>query len=418
MTKLVRSPIAALAVAVSLAAPARADDLAGEWIFRGHGGEVRLLLRADGTYVFEASKGKWKRDGARLVFTPSEEEETSYDLSLDGDKMTLSGGDLGAPVTFTRKGERPKASSPEDEKAKAAMDSFSRKPQGAPRETTKLTPKFSGKTKTVKDKSCEVTVPESWTFQSQEKDGVTIMSVNPGLQATDIMKQQIIFWVAPVKHSEIDKGFRDRVDEGADKVDPLFNSNGVSMKREKTAILDAPGGLIARLDYKGTLTNQFVQGQKATGLFALSQRKMYDVAVSIVTLDGNEKDNTDEALAVLDSMKCLLKDRDPEKEKEILGSWIVPSKTGNTWETYDFAKDGTYKWHYESSYSGTFKNAGGDQTGAWGTAGQDDETGRYEIRGDIIFFVSKKGEQGQRFEIGVDDKGKTFLRVGNTKFLK
>src|SRR5207253_1871320 len=127
-------------------------------------------------------------------------------------------------------------------------------------------PKFKGATKVAKDKACEVTVPESWSFQTGEKDGTQIIGVNPGLAPTDVMKQQIIFWVRPVPRAEIELGLQARVEKGASLVDTLFNGNGMAMKREKTEVLDAPNGLIARLDYKGTLSNQFVQGQKATGV--------------------------------------------------------------------------------------------------------------------------------------------------------
>src|SRR5262249_9621402 len=151
---------------------------------------------------------------------------------------------------------------------------------------------------------------------------------------------------------EIESGFKERVDRGASGADQLFQGNGLAMERKKLAILDAPGGLMARLDYSGTLSNQFVQAQKTTGLLAVVQRKMYDVAVTIVTLEGNTKDWTDDALAVLDSTKTFLKDRDAETERKIVGQWLVPSKTGNTWETYTFFENGTYKWHYESSYTG------------------------------------------------------------------
>lgn len=420
------------AIVLGSAAPARADDLAGEWIAKNELGiEMKLVFKADGTYEFLGEGGTWKRDGARLTLKSSDPEDpaSTYKLDLKGDKLTLSGGDLENPVTFSRTGAKPAAPPEEkkeekkgedekkvgeDEKAKEALRSFSREPKGAPKSTVKLTPKFKSKTKTLKDPEDKwsLTVPESWTLIPGEKDNVRTLTVNPGLQATDIVKHQIIYWVVPIPPSQVDKGFKERVDEGAAMVDKLFGSG---LKREKTEILDAPGGLVARLDYDGTLSNDNVQNIPAVGTCAVTQRKMYYVLLTIVSMKEVAGEHIDDALAMLDSVQVKMKDRDPEAEKAIVGQWIVPSKTGNTWETYAFGADGTYRWHYESSYSGTFKDPGGSQTGAWGTAGQNDEAGKYEVRGDIIFFTSDKGEQGSIYSTWTNATG-TWLRVGKTTF--
>lgn len=423
-------------VVVGLAGVARAEgDLAGEWVHAIEGGEMKLSLRADGTFSFEGMEGRWKGDSKHLELAAATGESTTYDVRLEKDQLTLTGGDLGgAACVFSRKGgapakpaaspapakpetpstEKPATPAPEGEKA---VPDLSRRPQAVPKDLKKLEPKFSGKTRVVKAPTFEVTLPESWTFQEAQRGGVQILSANPGLAPTEILKQQITFWVYPVPLAEIDKGFQERVKAHASEADPLFQGNGLSLQRKKTEVLDAPGGLVARLDYEGTISNQFVQGQRATGLLAVSQRKMYDVAVTIVTLEGNSKDGTDDALAILDSIKCFLKDRDQELEKKIVGQWVVPSKTGNSFETYQFFEDGTYKWHYESSYSGSIKDSGGNETANWGTASQNDEAGRYEIRGDIIFFVSKRGEQGLRILAGQKD-GKPAITIGSKTFVR
>jgi hypothetical protein len=422
-----RSLLVATIVVVASSSAARADELTGEWIHSDAQGEIKLSLKADGSFELATSTGKWTSEPGKLILVSSSGDETLvYTAKVEGDKLALSGGDLGdVPIVWTRHGEKPK--SPEPRKAdgepakpeeKPMGADLSRRPQAVPADAKKLAPKFSTKTRTVKAPSCEITLPESWTLTPGEKDGVAFLSVNPGLQATDVLRQQIVFWVRPLKLAEIESGFKDRVEKGAAGADALFQGSGLSMERKKLEIHDAPGGLLARLDYAGTLTNQFVQGQKASGLLAVVQRKMYDVAVTIVTLEGNEKDWTGDALAVLDSTKCFLKDRDAELEKKIAGTWLVPSKTGNTTETYQFMADGTYKWHYESSYTGTLKDPGGFQAGAWGTSSQNDEAGRYEIRGDLIFFVSNRGEQGLRVALGANEKGTATLTIGSKTFLK
>jgi hypothetical protein len=421
----------AVPIVVALApAVARAQDLAGEWVFSTQGGgEQTLSLRADGSFEWAGMRGTWKASAGKL--TLNGDEPLLYDAKLSGNTLTLTGGDLAAGgCVFTRRGAKPAPAAPPAVKteppktdpaapAAPAAPELSRKPQEVPVGAKKFVPRFSGPTRTFKAATCEVTVPESWSFVPGEKDGVSFLQVNPGLAATDVLRQQIIFWVKPVKLAEIEVGLKERVEKHAVEADALFHSNGLSLARKKTEVLDAPNGLLARLDYDGTLSNQFVQGQRATGLIAVAQRKMYDVAVTIVTLEGNAKDSTDDALAVLDSAKCFLnKDRDVAFEQKILGPWILPSKTGNVWETYEFFANGTYKWHHESSYTGQFKDAGGTQTGYWGTANQNDESGRYEIRGDVLFFSSDRGEQGLHVNLGVDAKGRTALTIGSHTFVK
>jgi hypothetical protein len=79
--------------------------------------------------------------------------------------------------------------------------------------------------------------------------------------------------------------------------------------------------------------------------------------------------------------------------------------------------NGTYKWHYESSHTGSVKDSGGNTTATWGTASQDGETGHYQIRDTFIFFVSKRGEQGLAFRLWVE-KGKPHMRIGNTTLVR
>ncbi len=282
----------------------------------------------------------------------------------------------------------------------------------------KLELKFKSKTREVKTEQLRVLVPETWSFPKTDRQasGLEVIVCNPGYKMGETAKHQVIFLVSPLKPSEVSKGFKDRVEAGAKVVDEQIFPG---WKREKLQVLDAQHGLIARLDYTGEINNQFVHGQKAAGFCAVTQRKNYDVAAVVVSLKEAAGELDDDVLSVLDSIELKLADRETETEKKIQGTWLVPSKTGNTWEQYTFGQDGSYKWHYESSYSGTLKDGGGAQTGAWGTASQDDETGRYEIRGDIIYFTSKeKGEQGATFELATDEKGKAFLRIGGRKFYR
>ena len=436
----------AVAFVLLAAAPARADELAGEWLKKIEGGEMRLVLKADGSYSFEGQTGTWKREAGKLILAPSDTpgETLAYKLALAGDRLTLSEGDFKEAAVFTRAGAAP-ASAPPGKDAKPAGneptnghggsgaeppnrkdgdapvkqdEAPSREKQGAPREVKKLELKFKSKTREIKSEKLRVLLPETWTFPQTERkpSGLEVLVCNPGYKQGETAKHQVIFLVNPLKPSEIAKGFKDRVEAGAKVVDEQVFTG---WKREKLHVLEAAHGLIARLDYSGEINNQFVRGQKAVGVCAVTQRKNYDVAAVIVSLKEAAGELDDDVLSVLDSIELALPDREVETEKKIQGTWLVPSKTGNTWEQYTLGADGGYRWHYESSYSGQLKDGGGAQTGAWGTASQEDETGRFEIRGDIIYFTSKeKGEQGATFEQGTDEKGKAFLRIGGRKFYR
>lgn len=331
--------------------------------------------------------------------------------------MTITGLMGGMTLHFVRGGagatpDKPGTTDPApgaEEKPK--MEDLSRPPQGAPKGVTKFEPKFKSKTKAWKDDQgkYEATFPETWTAMGAgENDSVKYLALNPDPSQTTV-QAAVTYYMVPVPTSDLDKGFQDRVRDSQAKIDQLFPG----FTRDKTEILDAPNGLICRMTYSGQLTNAYGTNDVVV-LCAITQRKMWYAAVNVVTTKARAGEFDDDALAALDSIAVHVKDRDTDAEKAIVGQWVVPSKTGNSFEYYQFNADGTYVWHHEWSYTGETTHTDGGYT-AFGVAGQGDEQGRYEIRDDIIFFESKSGEQGALYRTW-NENGKVYLKVGKTTF--
>ncbi len=81
------------------------SELAGTWVgkVKGFDVEMSFVLRADGSAEYEGAIGRWRVQGNRLLLT-QEGETVSYNFKLEGSRLTLSGGDLMAPMVMTRVG--------------------------------------------------------------------------------------------------------------------------------------------------------------------------------------------------------------------------------------------------------------------------------------------------------------------------
>src|SRR5262245_50402184 len=89
-----------------LAAVPSADQLAGKW----EGGGFVVVFEKSGAGSMSDGPGvpleplKWKLKDKKLLVTQEGETE-SYGISLDGETLTLSGGDLDAPVKLKKSGK-------------------------------------------------------------------------------------------------------------------------------------------------------------------------------------------------------------------------------------------------------------------------------------------------------------------------
>jgi len=96
---------------LALIAPARAaaqtahhSRLEGDWLARA-GDELRhIMVRSDSSAQFGDQVARWRVVGDSLWITLGDGVWQVYGMKLDGDKLTLAGGDLEKPVTLRRVG--------------------------------------------------------------------------------------------------------------------------------------------------------------------------------------------------------------------------------------------------------------------------------------------------------------------------
>lgn len=98
--------------------------------------------------------------------------------------------------------------------------------------------------------------------------------------------------------------------------------------------------------------------------------------------------------------------------KHFAGTWV--NYTRNTETKIILTPDGDYFEYYEASYSGQFHDQYGIQTGDWGTARQDQNRGRWTIRGDqehgqVVITFKDGREVVVEYQVHIE-KGKTYWR--------
>ena len=94
-----------LVASASVALAQQPSNLVGTWTGKVEGFEVemKMMLNADGTADYEGVLGRWRVQGNKLLLT-QEGETVAYNYTLRGSQMSLSGGDLMAPLVLTRRG--------------------------------------------------------------------------------------------------------------------------------------------------------------------------------------------------------------------------------------------------------------------------------------------------------------------------
>ncbi|MDP9143033.1 MAG: hypothetical protein M3O62_19865 [Pseudomonadota bacterium] len=110
-----------------------AADLKGTWRGTVNGEAAVLELRGEGKGAFNGAALSWQVQ-LGMLFLESDGEVQAYSFSVDGNRMTVAGGDLAGPVTL----ERGKA-------AVAGAGAAAAKPQAAPSSATGVRPELAGK---------------------------------------------------------------------------------------------------------------------------------------------------------------------------------------------------------------------------------------------------------------------------------
>ncbi|HEY3429252.1 MAG TPA: hypothetical protein VGK39_01165 [Cyclobacteriaceae bacterium] len=88
-----------------IGAKAQQNKIQGTWLNNSFGYQMTLILNADGSGEFDGEAIKYTTKENKFNMTIVAEQQTiSYNYNLQGNSLTVSGGDLEAPVTFTRNG--------------------------------------------------------------------------------------------------------------------------------------------------------------------------------------------------------------------------------------------------------------------------------------------------------------------------
>ncbi len=98
-----RAPLAVLVVLLLGLRVQAEESLAGTWEAKMEGYTIVLDLKPDGTGTMEEEKITWRVQDGKLEIAV-EDETIVYSFKRDGASLSISGGDLDEPMTFTKKG--------------------------------------------------------------------------------------------------------------------------------------------------------------------------------------------------------------------------------------------------------------------------------------------------------------------------
>ena len=84
------------------------DKIQGTWQNAQFGYQMTLLLNENGTGEFDGESITYKAQAGKMQITQAG-QTTAYSYSLQGNSLTLSGGDLDAAITFSRAGSKQNA---------------------------------------------------------------------------------------------------------------------------------------------------------------------------------------------------------------------------------------------------------------------------------------------------------------------
>jgi len=89
----------------ALAAQGRGSPrLEGKWEAHTDDGPRLIMVRSDSSAQFGDQVARWRVVGDSVWFTMGDGVWNVYGLRMQGDKLTISGGDLDKPVTLRRVG--------------------------------------------------------------------------------------------------------------------------------------------------------------------------------------------------------------------------------------------------------------------------------------------------------------------------
>ena len=91
-------------VYAQIGAKTQQNTIHGTWYHNSSNEEITLILRTDGSGEIDDEVIKYKIEKDKIIMTATENDEVLvYKYSLQENSLTISGGDLDAPITFVRK---------------------------------------------------------------------------------------------------------------------------------------------------------------------------------------------------------------------------------------------------------------------------------------------------------------------------
>ncbi len=165
--------------------------------------------------------------------------------------------------------------------------------------------------------------------------------------------------------------------------------------------LQNPAQNVLAGDYTGMMDGTEV---KARGFGFLSPNGGGAYLIAVSTPDKLSGDLVGAAESIAQNMQYFKVDVS-DLARHFAGTWSHFTTNTSTWMT--FHPDGTYSDEYEDSYSGDLTDGWGNQTGDWGTAGQQSGRGRWTVRGtkDVgTIIVQKANGEEVYYEYRVNQK--------------
>ncbi len=96
-----------IAVGVTVVAAQAPVRLTGDWQAKSRDEIRHIIVRSDSSAQFGRDVARWRLGGDSLWITLGDGVWQVYGMTLAGDKLTISGGDLEKPVTLRRVGPPP-----------------------------------------------------------------------------------------------------------------------------------------------------------------------------------------------------------------------------------------------------------------------------------------------------------------------
>lgn len=128
-------------------------------------------------------------------------------------------------------------------------------------------------------------------------------------------------------------------------------------------------------NYRGTMNGAPVAA-RGIGTASANGGGAYVIALTTPEKFGDELCRAAETLA---GSVTVPKPDPADIAKQLVGRWMSIGKYSQT--TLTIYADGTYAFGSESTYSGQFRDAGGNDTGHWGVLGQSQQRGHWTARG-------------------------------------